>query len=132
MKRKISFNKTGELSDILNDAMTNLKSAIDINTVVGKPIESVDGSVIVPVSKVYCGIVSGGGELKNNGSHESYNYPFAGGTGAGFTINPIGFLVTKNGETNFVSTELDKSGEKLVELANRTLKILLSNIKKDG
>lgn len=63
MKKRISYNKTGELTDILNDAMTNLKQAIDINTVVGKPIVAEDGSIIVPVSKVYVGIVAGGENL---------------------------------------------------------------------
>lgn len=131
MKRKTNLNKACEVSDILDSAMDNLKKSIDINTVVGSPIEAGDGSIIVPVSKVYCGIVSGGGELNNKNSSKAYNYPFAGGTGAGFTINPIGFLITRNGQTKFVSTELDKSGEKLVELANRTLKIFLSNLKNE-
>lgn len=132
MKKHISYNKTGELSDILNDAMNNLKQVIDINTVVGKPILNEDGSTIVPVSKVYVGIVSGGGELNNTTTKKNvYDYPFAGGTGAGFTVCPIGFLITKNGETTFINTETDKSGEKLIEMTNRTLKIILENLKKD-
>ncbi len=128
MKKKISYNNTGELSEILDDAMKNLKTLVDINTVVGTPIISEDGTTIIPVSKIYVGIIAGGGELDNNNKF-AYNYPFAGGTGAGFTVNPIGFLVIKNGETTFINTELNKSSDKLIEMANRTLKILLSNLK---
>lgn len=128
MKKKISYNNTGELSEILDDAMKNLKTLVDINTVVGTPIISEDGTTIIPVSKIYVGIIAGGGELDND-NKLAYNYPFAGGTGAGFTVNPIGFLVIKNGETTFINTELNKSSDKLIEMANRTLKILLSNLK---
>ncbi len=128
MKKKISYNNTGELSEILDDAMKNLKTLVDINTVVGTPIIGKDGTTIIPVSKIYVGIIAGGGELDNN-NKLAYNYPFAGGTGAGFTVNPIGFLVIKNGETTFINTELNKSSDKLIEMANRTLKILLSNLK---
>lgn len=132
MKKHINYNKTGELSDILNDAMQNLKQVVDVNTVVGKPISCEDGSVIIPVSKVYVGIVSGGGELNNSTTkHVVYEYPFAGGTGAGFTVSPIGFLVAKKSETTFINTETDKSGEKLIEMTNRTLKIILENLKKE-
>lgn len=129
MKKKISYNNTGELTDILNDAMTNLKNAIDINTVVGSPIQAQDGSTIIPVSKVYCGIIAGGGEVSKRENIQRFDYPFAGGTGAGFTINPIGFLISKNNETTFVNTELDKTSEKVVELLNRSLKIIVSNLK---
>lgn len=130
MKKRVSYNKTGELGDILNDAMSNLKQAIDINTIVGNPILNDDGSTIIPVSKVYVGIVSGGGELNNN-SHKNFNYPFAGGTGAGFTVSPIGFLITKNGQTTFVNTESNSSANKLIELTNNTLKTILENLKRN-
>ena len=132
MKKYTTYNKSDELTGILNDAMQNLKQVVDVNTVVGKPILCDDGSVVIPVSKVYVGIVSGGGELNNSRTKRvNVNYPFAGGTGAGFTVSPIGFLVSRKGETTFINTEVDKSGEKLVEMANRTLKIVLENLKKD-
>ena len=132
MKKYITRNKSEELTEILNDAMQNLKQVVDVNTVVGKSIVCDDGSVLIPVSKVYVGIVSGGGELNNSHARSVHsNYPFAGGTGAGFTVSPIGFLVSKKGETTFINTETDKSGEKLVEMANKTLKIVLENLKKE-
>lgn len=131
MKKIENSNNKAELSEILDDAMKNLKNLVDINTVVGTPIKC-DDVTIIPVSKIYVGIVAGGGELDNKTVKLSYNYPFAGGTGAGFTVNPIGFLVIDGKETRFVNTELNKSGEKLVEMANRTLKILLSNLKNNN
>ena len=133
MKKRTIYNKTGELSDILNDAMQNLKRAIDVNTIVGTPIINETNAVVIPVSKVYVGIVSGGGEINNNcAKHISYEYPFAGGTGAGFTISPIGFLVVRDNEVTFVNTEVDKSSEKLIEMANKVLKIVLDKVNKES
>ncbi len=133
MKKQRIQNKAENLSDILNDAMQNLRHAVDVNTVVGKPVLCEDGTVVIPVSKVYVGLISGGGEINNAAAKSTVcEYPFAGGTGAGFTISPIGFLVNKKGETTFINTETDKSSEKLIEMANRTLKILLENIKKEN
>ena len=132
MKKDTVYNKSEELNTILNDAMQNLKYAIDVNTIVGKPIISDDGTTIIPVSKVYVGMVSGGGELcSTNTKNDFSNYPFAGGMGTGFTVSPIGFLITKNNATTFINTEIDKSSEKLVEMINRTLKIVLENLKKE-
>lgn len=131
MKRE--ENKSQSISEILNDAMVNLKKAIDIHTIVGDPYVCEDGTTFIPVSKVYVGIVSGGGEVNSSKkvSH-SLNYPFAGASGSGFTVVPMGFLVNNKNGTTFVSTETDKSSEKIIELTNRTLKILLSNLKKDN
>ena len=132
MKRNTIYNRGEELSNILNDAMQNLKQAIDVNTIVGKPVLGEDGTTIIPVSKMYVGIVSGGGDMADfRQKNTCDNYPFAGGTGAGFTVSPIGFLITKNNEVTFINTETDKSGEKLIEMVNKTLKIVLENLKKD-
>ena len=132
MKKLEELNKAQEINNILNNAMLNLKKAIDINTIVGEAKICEDGTTIVPVSKVYCGIVSGGGEVNSSKkTSNSLQYPFAGASGTGFTVVPIGFLVTYKGTTNFVSTETDKSSEKLIEMTNRTLKIILANLKRD-
>jgi len=132
VKRNEEINKSQNISEILNDAMINLKKAIDIHTIVGDPYVCEDGTTMVPVSKVYVGIVSGGGEVNSSKkTSNSLSYPFAGASGSGFTVVPMGFLVSSKGNTTFISTETDKSSEKLIELTNRTLKILLSNLKKD-
>ena len=133
MKESKSLNKAQEINDIMRDAMTNLQKTIEINTIVGDPYICEDGTTVVPVSKVYCGIVSGGGEINSSKkTASSLSYPFAGATGSGFTVVPMGFLVTNKGNTSFISTELDKSNEKLIELTNRALKTIIEYLKKDS
>ncbi len=91
---------------LMNTAMSNLKDMIDVDTVVGDAIDCGNGTTIIPVSKVSFGFAAGGSEFKGEtvdqyskeGSDEdiTYRLPFGGGSGAGVSISPIGFLVVSN------------------------------------
>ena len=72
---------------IMESAMESLRQMIDVNTIVGAPIPVPDGSVILPVCRASFGLVAGAGE------YNPEKKPFAGGTGAGVTLNPVAFLV---------------------------------------
>lgn len=91
------------IESLMNTAMSNLKEMIDVNTVVGQPIDAGNGTTIVPVSKVCFGFAAGGCEF-NSGTLDqyskagvdediSYKLPFGGGSGAGVNLMPMGFLV---------------------------------------
>ncbi|MDR2090479.1 MAG: sporulation protein YtfJ [Clostridiales bacterium] len=84
------------INDIMSQAMENLKSMIDVDTVVGKPIRAGDGYV-VPVSRVTFGFIAGGSEFNDGANGNSFrsraNYPHAGGSGSVVSINPLGFLI---------------------------------------
>ena len=91
------------IESLMNTAMSNLKEMIDVNTVVGEPIDAGNGTTIVPVSKVCFGFAAGGCEF-NSGTLDqyskagvdediSYKLPFGGGSGAGVNLMPMGFLV---------------------------------------
>ncbi len=96
------------ISNLMDSAMKNLKEMIDVNTIIGEAIETVNGTVIIPVSKVSFGFVAGGSEFngetvnqyKKDGLDEdiSYRLPFGGGSGAGVNITPVGFIVVSGGE----------------------------------
>ena len=96
------------IEGLMNATMDHLKEMIDVNTVVGKPIETKDGAVIIPISKVGFGFAAGGSEFntstleetKKRGLEEEnkLSLPFGGGSAAGVKIVPVGFLViTSNG-----------------------------------
>jgi sporulation protein YtfJ len=95
-------NENGQRSEkhpiqgVMDTAMQNIKEMVDVNTIVGEPITTPDGSVIIPVSKVGFGFASGGSDFttkahQNTGNPE--NLCFGGGSGAGVTITPVAFLV---------------------------------------
>lgn len=85
-----------KLNRIIDTSLGNIKQIIDVNTVVGEPITTAGGTVIIPVSKVSLGYASGGVDYfgKNITPGEA-NSSFGGGGGTGVTLNPVGFLVTK-------------------------------------
>ena len=119
--------KKTTVDNIIGEALKNLKEIVDVNTVIGDEFLTADGTTIIPISKICCGFVAGGGEYESeNKKKTSKCYPFAGGSGAGFTVVPVGFLTGKEGNLNFVSTKGD-SYDDLLNLTNKTLKLILDN-----
>ncbi|MBQ4551475.1 MAG: GerW family sporulation protein [Clostridia bacterium] len=77
------------INSVMQTALENIKDMIDVNTVVGDPVVTGSGGTVIPVSKVSFGFVAGGGEYAQNNPEK----PFAGGSGAGVSLQPVGFLV---------------------------------------
>lgn len=110
-----------ELSDkhpiegLMASAMRGLKEMIDVNTVVGQPITTPDGMVIMPISKVALGFGVGGSEFPKNKklsdgiSSEEINNLFGGGTGGGLSLTPVGFLIVGNGTIRMVPVSEENS-----------------------
>lgn len=104
------------IENLLKSTMENLKDMIDVNTIVGDAVESKDGSLIIPISRVSFGFVSGGSEYecKHSGGSDS-DYPFGGGSGAGVTVKPIAFLVIKGDSIRLLSLGQQNAYDKLVD-----------------
>jgi sporulation protein YtfJ len=115
-ERKINM---GNITDLLNISLNRLKEMVDANTIIGSPIMHED-KVIIPVSKLYLGFVSGGSDIKPNTSKEEIL--FGGGTGGGLGITPVCFLVINKNEVTILSiTESTHILEKLVDLIPETV-----------
>ena len=87
------------MAEFLQASMSKLKEMVDVNTVVGEPITTPDGVTLVPVSRVSFGFGHGGGDLVKQRSG------FAGGGGAGIRIEPIGFLIVKDGVVRMLNIQ---------------------------
>ncbi|MEH7108196.1 GerW family sporulation protein [Bacillus sp. JJ1764] len=120
------------IQGLMTTAMESLKEMIDVNTIIGDPVETPDGSVILTVSKVGFGFAAGGSEFKMGGSQSQSpgqgqgqgqnqgdsKLPFGGGSGAGVSITPIAFLIVNSQGVKML--HLDESThlyEKILELA---------------
>jgi sporulation protein YtfJ len=104
------------IENLLKSTMENLKDMIDVNTIVGDAVESKDGSLIIPISKVSFGFVSGGSEFNNGvGEKIESKYPFGGGSGAGITVKPVAFLVTKGDSIRLLSLDHQNTYDKIVD-----------------
>lgn len=131
-QKKIETENTlKSLDSIINDALKNIKTIVDVSTIVGEEVKTTDGTTIIPISKVIVGFVAGGAELHPKKADKKANvssaYPFSGGTGAGFTVVPIGFLTGKDGKLEFVSAKSDTKFDELISLTNKGLKIVIDN-----
>ena len=78
------------INNLMSTVMENIKGMIDVNTIIGDPVETSNGTMIIPISKVGFGFAAGGSDIPTKNDGEK---PFGGGSGAGVSISPIGFLV---------------------------------------
>ncbi len=86
-----------KLNDIIQTSMENIRSMVDSNTVIGTPITTANGTVVIPVSKVFVGFASGGIDYRDKNAEKaaekSVHNNFGGGGGTGLTVSPVGFLI---------------------------------------
>ena len=83
------------IQGLMNVTMDKVRQMVDSNTIVGKPITTEDGTTILPVSKVSFGFASAGTDF--DGKNAANKDLFGGGSGAGVNIQPVAFLVIKDG-----------------------------------
>ena len=86
-----------QLNDMMGAAMDKVRAMVDTNTIVGQPITTPDGVTLIPISKISFGFGGGGGDYGKNA-----NTNFGGGAGAGVKIDPVAFLVIKDGTTRML------------------------------
>lgn len=104
------------IENIMQVTMNEIKQMVDVNTIVGDPIVTPDGSTILPVSKVSFGFVTGGGEYGNKKTAQGEDrHPFGGGGGAGITISPIAFLIVKNEDVKLLTVDHSNTYETLMD-----------------
>ncbi len=93
-----NINPIGEL---MQTTMDNVRNILKVDTVVGDPIYTPDGITLVPISRISLGF--GGGGIELNQKNSSGNRPFGGGNATGVKIDPIGFLVIKDGTIRMIN-----------------------------
>lgn len=81
------------ISVLMQTTLENIRDMVDVNTVIGDAIQTASGTTVIPFSKVTFGFATGGGEYDPQKTPVQQALPFAGGSGAGVTVQPVGFLV---------------------------------------
>ena len=85
------------IEGVMSTTMQKIKEMVDVNTIIGNPITTPDGTTIIPVSKVSFGFASGGSDLPTSNPKQTF-----GGGGAGITLQPIAFLVVHEGNVRLL------------------------------
>lgn len=96
------------MKDVFNDLLQNIREMVSSDTIVGDPIDTPDGTRIIPVSKAVFGFASGGTEFDSK-KHDNVSH-FGGGSGAGLTVTPVCFLVIKNGNVQLLQVAENVTG----------------------
>lgn len=143
------------IEGLMSAAMTSIQDMVDVNTIIGDPIETSNNIVIIPISKVSFGFAAGGSEFNEETIDEytkkekeeeiQYKLPFGGGAGAGVSINPVAFLIVQ-GDTvkllpvnhssaidrllDYVPDLFEKVNEMLNKSTNKTCKEKIEDILK--
>ncbi|MBE5813340.1 MAG: sporulation protein YtfJ [Clostridiales bacterium] len=117
------------IDGLMSSAMNSIKEMVDVNTIIGNPVNIPDGTVIIPISRVSFGFAAGGSEFSGN---KESKLPFGGGSGAGVTINPVGFLVVGNGLVKFVAVGQPTAADKLVDYMPEAIEKIQGFFNKDS
>ena len=119
------------IDSLMDATLSQLKTIIEVDNIVGKPIIADDMTTIVPISKVSFGFVMGGGEFNESAPKSNTpDYPSANASGGGVTITPLGFLVCGK-EKKFISVDGKSGGDKWMNLAKSAIAILKKDDKKE-
>ena len=86
-------NKGNSLNDLMRNSMSKIREMVDSNTIIGEPISTPDGVTLIPVSRLSFGFGCGGGDYGKQANR------FGGASTAGVRVEPVAFLVIKDGIT---------------------------------
>lgn len=130
------------IEGLMLTAMNSIKDMIDVDTIIGEPIQAPNDIVVIPISKVSFGFAAGGSEFKGETVNAynrrekdeqiQYRLPFGGGAGAGVSLSPVAFLVVQGDMVKLLpvnhSTSIDKLldyipdlFEKVKNMANKSM-----------
>ena len=113
------------IEGLMLTSMSIINDMVDVNTIIGEPIEIADGMTIIPISKVSFGFAAGGSEFseevideytkKEKEEQIQYKLPFGGGAGAGASIKAVAFLIIQNGTVKLLPIEHTSYIDRLVD-----------------
>lgn len=107
------------IQNLMAETMEKIKSMVDVNTIIGSPIHTPDGTTIIPVSKVTFGFGAGGSDFQSRNAKDSAPLCFGGGGGAGVTVSPVCFLVvSSDGDARILplNAQAETTADRLVEM----------------
>ncbi|MCL2696025.1 MAG: sporulation protein YtfJ [Clostridiales bacterium] len=122
------------VESIISTTMSQLKTIVDVNTIVGDPIYSANNTLVFPVSRVSVGFLCGGGEYetkktapKEQGAGQ--DLPFAGTAISGVTVTPKAFIAVHDGQMKVTPAECGTTLDRLVEMIPTIAKQLGETLK---
>lgn len=94
------MEKNNSLSELISTTMEHVRTMADANTIIGTPIQA-EGVTLIPVSRMSFGVAGGGTEFSTKKQPAGDN-SFGGGSGASAKLEPVAFLVVKEGSVKLL------------------------------
>lgn len=116
---EMNEKKSNSLTSLMETSMGKIREMVDSNSIIGEPITTPDGVTLIPVSRLSFGFGCGGGDYGKQGSK------FGGASTAGVKVEPVAFLVVKEGVTRVLPvaipavTTVDRVIEMVPEVMDR-------------
>lgn len=118
--------KDHPIEGLMLTAMESIRSMIDVNTIIGEPMEITEDITIIPISKVGFGLAAGGSEFKdetleaylrkqNSEEEIQYRLPFGGGAGVGASISPVAFIIIQGETVKLMPVQHNNCIDKLLD-----------------
>lgn len=106
------------VNGLMQETMEKIRSMVDVNTIIGDPIVTQDGTTLIPISKVTFGFGSGGSDFKSKNSGDDAPLCFGGGGGAGVSITPVAFLIVNGADARILPVNMpaETSTDRLIEM----------------
>lgn len=128
------------IENLMNTAMNSIKDMVDVDKIIGEPIQASNNTVIIPISKVGFGFAAGGSEFRGETIDEytkrekeeqvQYRLPFGGGSGAGVSISPIAFLVVTPNSVKLLPVDHNSCLDRLIDYVPELMEKLNTTMNK--
>ncbi len=109
-----------KLQEVVQTTLSQIRSMIDADTVMGTPIETASGTTLIPISKVTVGFATGGLDFNDRtGGAKEKPQNFGACGGSGISVQPIGILaISKDGEVDIVNIGVRNPADPIEQIAN--------------
>ncbi len=117
--------------ELVKNSISNLKPVIDVDNVIGTPVDMPNGDKVFPLVKICVGYVAGGGEYANKKllTKKLNNMPFVGGSSSGCSAEPVGFLIVRKNDTQLITLSNENA---FSEVAKKVADAVAFYVKKSG
>ena len=132
------MEKNHPISDLMATTMQKIREMVDVNTIVGTPIQTGDGVTLIPVSRLSFGFASGGSDFATKAQKPDAETSFGGGSGAGVNISPVAFLIVRGDNVKLLpvappaGSAVDRVVELVPEMFDKVTDYLEKNKKEDN
>ena len=120
------------IEGLMTTAMNSIQDMIDVNTIIGEPIETSNNIVIIPISKVSFGFAAGGSEFKGETIENVRLIPVNHSSSLDRLIDYMPDLIEKTNQmmNKCIQNKKDATEKIISEISKKNKKS--SNTKKEG